>query len=157
MPKPLVYVETTIPNFYYDRRKEPAVVSRRAWTREWWSTAAINYELLTGAPVVAELLAGISSRVSARLRLVSDLPFLVPDASDAEIVRTYLRHKLMPANPPEDALHLALASHHRCDFIVTWNCKHLANPNKAKHIERINTRLGLHIPAIVTPRDLLRR
>jgi hypothetical protein len=68
MPKPRVYVETTIPNFYYDRRKDPAVVSRRAWTREWWSTAVTDYELLTGAPVVGELLAGISSRVSARIR-----------------------------------------------------------------------------------------
>jgi predicted nucleic acid-binding protein len=132
-------------------------VSRRVWTREWWSTAAIKYELVTGAPVVSELLAGISSRVSSRVELVGNLPFLIPDGSDAEIVRVYLRHKLMPANPPEDALHLALASHHRCDFIVTWNCKHLANPNKAKHVERINTGLGLHVPAIVTPRDLLRR
>jgi predicted nucleic acid-binding protein len=157
MPKPRVYVETTIPNFYYDRRKDPAMVSRRVWTREWWSTAESEYELVTGAPVLGELLAGITSRVTARLRLVQNLPFLIPDASDAEIVRVYLRHKLMPANPPEDALHLALASHHGCDFIVTWNCKHLANPNKAKHIHRINTGLGLNVPAIVTPRDLLGR
>jgi predicted nucleic acid-binding protein len=157
MPKPRVYVETTIPNFYYDRRKDPAMVSRRLWTREWWSTAAIKYELVTGAPVLGELLAGITSRVALRLGLVSGLPLLVPDAAVEDTVLVYLRHKLMPAKPVEDALHLALASHHGCDLIVTWNCRHLANPNKAKHIERINATLGLHVPSIVTPRDLLRR
>ncbi|HEX5872615.1 MAG TPA: hypothetical protein VFY65_19430 [Longimicrobium sp.] len=157
MPKPRVYVETTIPNFYYDRRTDPAVVSRRAWTREWWSTAAAEYEMVTGAPVLAELLAGISSRVSPRIRLLSGLPFLVPDIAVDETVGFYVRHKLMPARPIEDAQHLALASHDGCDFIVTWDCKHLANPNKARHLERINTRLGLHVPAIVTPRDLLGR
>lgn len=157
MPKPRVYVETTIPNFYYDRRKDEAVVSRRAWTREWWRDAASEYELVTGATVYAELLAGITSRVALRIRLLAGLPILIPDTAVNDIVEFYLRHKLMPARRSEDAQHLALASHHRCDFIVTWNCKHLANPNKARHVERINGMLGLHVPLIVTPQDLLRR
>lgn len=54
-----------------------------------------------------------------------------------------------------DALHLALASYHRCDFLVTWNCKHLANANKFGHIRRVNTLLGLFNPALVTPLELL--
>lgn len=72
-----------------------------------------------------------------------------------EIVETYLRHKLMPANPPEDAWHLALASFHDCDLIVTWNCRHLANPNKAGHIRRINSLLGLDVPRLATPLELV--
>ena len=54
-----------------------------------------------------------------------------------------------------DALHLALASFHRCDFLVTWNCRHLANANKFGHIRRVNTLLGIHVPALVTPMELL--
>jgi hypothetical protein len=50
---------------------------------------------------------------------------------------------------------LALASYHRCDFLVTWNCQHLANANKFGHIRGINTMLGLFVPAIVTPLELL--
>jgi predicted nucleic acid-binding protein len=157
MPKPRVYVETTIPSFYYDRRKDAAVVSRRVWTREWWSTAATEYELVTGAPVLAELLAGITSRVAPRIRLVGELPIFLPDDLVDETVRFYVQHKLMPSRPLEDAQHVAIASHNQCDFIVTWNCKHLANPNKALHLARINSMLGLHVPAIVTPWDLLRR
>ena len=50
---------------------------------------------------------------------------------------------------------LALASHHKCDFLVTWNCRHLANANKFGHIRRVNTMLGLFVPALVTPLELI--
>lgn len=62
VPKPRVYVETTIPNFYYDRRTDPEIVERRLWTHTWWRSAAEDYELTAGAPVLAELLAGITPR-----------------------------------------------------------------------------------------------
>lgn len=68
-----------------------------------------------------------------------------------------VHHKLMPVSPDADALHLALASSSGCDFIVTWNCKHLANPNKFAHVQHLNRLLGLPVPEIVTPQDLLRR
>jgi hypothetical protein len=58
-------------------------------------------------------------------------------------------------DPAGDALHLALASFHKCEFLVTWNCRHLANANKFGHIRRVNTLLGLMIPALVTPLGLL--
>jgi hypothetical protein len=61
----------------------------------------------------------------------------------------------MPSNPAGDALHLALASYHRCDFLVTWNCKHLANATKFGHIRRVNAILDLFVPALVTPLELL--
>jgi predicted nucleic acid-binding protein len=157
MPKPLVYVETTIPSFYYDTRDSPAVVERRETTRTWWTHAAHRYELVTSSVVLDELARGKSDRVPLRvglLHLIRRIPF-VPEL--AGIVQTYHAHKLMPVSPPEDALHLALASWHDCDFIVTWDSRHLANPNKAAHIRRINSRLGLPVPRLVTPADLQER
>jgi predicted nucleic acid-binding protein len=155
MPKPRVYVETTIPNFYYDFRDSSVVVDRRVITRAWWKHADIRYELVTGPPVLNELSAGSGPMVSRRLRLISRIRLLTVTPRVPEIVQRYLRHKLMPDDPGGDALHLALASFHACDFIVTWNCRHLANPNKFPHIERINTSLGLQSPRLVTPADLL--
>jgi hypothetical protein len=77
---------------------------------------------------------------------------LLPEIS--AIVSTYIGHRLMPKDPGGDALHLALASFYKCDFLLTWNCRHLANANKFGHIRRINGMRGLYVPALVTPLEL---
>jgi hypothetical protein len=110
MPGPRVYVETTIPSFYHEVRSAPDVVARREWTRQWWATAYERYELVTSPAVLDELSGGDPSRVAERLALVGHLPLLAIDPSIVEIVETYIRHKVMPADPGGDALHLALAS-----------------------------------------------
>jgi len=61
----------------------------------------------------------------------------------------------MPKDPVGDAMHLALATYYKCDFLLTWNCNHLANANKFGHIERVNAMLGLSTPRLVTPLELL--
>jgi hypothetical protein len=71
------------------------------------------------------------------------------------IVAVYFANKLMPIDSGGDAHHLALASFHRCDILATWNCKHIANPNKADHIRMVNGSLGLHTPTLTTPFELL--
>jgi predicted nucleic acid-binding protein len=71
------------------------------------------------------------------------LPLLVIEAEVSEITAIYIKHKLMPNEPTGDALHLALASHHKCDFLLTWNSQHLANANKFRHIKQINTYLKM--------------
>lgn len=158
MSKPRVYVETTIPSFYYETRPEPEMVARRRATREWWERARMAYEMITSSTVLLELAAGTSERAAPRMDLLQDVPIVLPNADVSEIVFAYLRNKLMPAKPTSgDATHLALASYHRCDFLLTWNCRNLANPNKSAHILRINARLGLHVPRLVTPLDLLER
>ena len=155
MSKPRVYVETTIPSFYHETRTAPDIVARRRWTREWWSSAPERYELVTSTPVLDELAGGPRERIPERLTLVRELPLLAIEPGIGEILQAYLRHKLMPADPAGDALHLALASYHKCDFLVTWNCRNLANANKFEHIRRINTMLGLFVPILATPLELL--
>lgn len=150
-----VYVETTIPSFYCDRRVDPAIVARREWTRRWWEIAISRDELVTSVAVMDELAAGDSPQREERLQLLQSMDFLSITPAIGEIVTTYIAHRLMPADPGGDALHLALASYHRCDFLVTWNCRHLANARKFAHIRRVNTMLGLSIPVLVTPLELL--
>jgi hypothetical protein len=72
-----------------------------------------------------------------------------------EIAEVYISQKVMPNNPTGDALHLALASWHKCDYLLTWNCKHIANANKVGHVKRINTKLDLHVPQLYTPLQLI--
>lgn len=150
-----VYIETTIPSFYYEVRSEPEMVARRAWTREWWNDRRLRFDLVTSVAVSHELESGDFPNKVDALALIEPLPLLEIDEAIADIVDVYATHHLMPADPAGDALHLALASYHRCDFLLTWNCRHLANANKFAHIRRINGLLGLFVPALVTPLQLL--
>ena len=71
------------------------------------------------------------------------------------IVSIYIQNQLMPQDPIGDALHLAIASYHKCDYLLTWNCKHIANPNKFRRIRMCNTSLGLFVPTLCTPNLLI--
>jgi predicted nucleic acid-binding protein len=85
---------------------------------------------------------------------VKNISFLEIPPAIAEIVAVYHEHRLMPKGESGDALHLALASFHKCDYLLTWNCKHLANANKFGHIRRVNGLLRLSTPELVTPLEL---
>ena len=149
-----VYIETSIPSFYHETRQEPEMVARRHWTRHWWEQCASRYDLVTSEGVVAELQEGQYETQAAAVELIADLPQLEVVDDIADIIDVYLANHLMPRERLGDALHLALASYHKCDFLLTWNCTHIANANKFEHIRIINTRLGLFVSALVTPMEL---
>src|SRR5215210_5360139 len=130
MPKPRIYIETTIPSTYHSGRSDPKMVALRAVTQEWWEIAATSSELITSEAVLQELAGGRPEHSARRLTLLDGLPVLEVDQASLVTAAVYIRHKLMPADLRGDALHLALASHHQCDVLVTWNYHHLANPNK---------------------------
>ncbi len=153
--KPSVYVETSIPSFYFEVRTEPEMVARRQWTREWWDDHLHAYDVFTSEAVIEEIEAGAYEAKDDALALIANLPLLDINEAIAETAESYIAHHVMPHDPAGDALHLAIASWHKCDFLVTWNCSHLANANKFGHIRRINTLLGLYIPSLVTPLELL--
>lgn len=150
-----IYIETTILSFYHEVRTEPEMLARRAWTREWWDDHRSDFDVVTSEAVIDELENGEFPQKSDALVLMEKIPLLDIDEAVADIVEAYIKHHVMPADPAGDALHLAIASCHRCDFLLTWNCRHLANANKFAHIRRINGILGLFVPALVTPLELL--
>jgi predicted nucleic acid-binding protein len=153
--KPIVYIETSIPNFYYEVRTEPAMVARKMWTREWWDQYRTGYMLVTSEAVLEELESGEYPNKAQIIALLNDIPLVHIEPAIRDIVKTYIQHMLMPCDPVGDALHLAIASYHKCDFLLTWNCTHLANANKFTHIRRINTMLGLYVPILTTPSQLI--
>src|SRR4051794_8621366 len=116
MPKARGYIETTIPSFYHELRTTPDIVARRDWTRGWWADAASRYELVSSSAVLDELAEGLPDLSAARIALLADIPLLAVEPPIVEIVQAYVGHRLMPADPGGDALHLAVASYHKCDF-----------------------------------------
>jgi predicted nucleic acid-binding protein len=152
---PRIYVETSIPSFYFETRPEPEMVARKTWTQQWWDEKRVTAEAVTSEAVLQELHSGDYPNKIEILNLVESITLLPIEPEIAEIVTAYIEHKVMPNDPLGDALHLAIASYHKCDFLLTWNCNHLANANKFGHIKRINTILGLYSPSLVTPLELL--
>jgi predicted nucleic acid-binding protein len=150
-----VYIETTIPSAYHTMRTDPEAIARRNWTRAWWSEIAPGFVLTTSAAVIAELRRGTGALTQSRLKLLDGLDLLDIDDDVEEITRIYIAKKVAPRDPVGDALHLALATHHRVDVLLTWNCRHLANPNKLEHIRVINFQLGYTTPMLATPLNYL--
>jgi len=146
-----IYIETTIPSLYHTARSDAESVARMRWTRQWWREYASQSELVTSAAVIMELQGGSNEKTPDRLELISNLELLDITADIEEIVSTYIDRLVMPRDPGGDALHLAVTSYYGVDVLLTWNCRHLANPNKIHHIEAVNRALGLVTPMITTP------
>jgi hypothetical protein len=153
----VIYIETSIPSFYFDTRTSAEMQAKRQWTREWWNAQKFDVELVIGLPVIRELEQIPTDKRAKALALIQLLPILPYPEEIDEILEVYFAHKLMPREAMGDADHLALASFHKCDMLVTWNCKHLANANKFGHIHRVNALLDLPTPALVTPLQLLEK
>lgn len=151
--KPTVYIETTIPSYYCDNR--PALAVDIARTREWWDLERGDYECFASSVVMDEIASGNYPTRSACLSLLEGIPLLVVEPEVLEIAEAYRARRLMPHDPAADAIHLALASHYRMDYLVTWNCRHLANANKVRHLEVLNVQMGLAVPILVTPHMLM--
>jgi predicted nucleic acid-binding protein len=152
--KPSVYIETTIPSFYYEVRTEPEMIARRESTRAWWERERSRFDLYASIFTLAELEEGEYPGKQEALSLIQALPVLRITPEIESIAEAYMNRRLMPRDDFGDAYHLAAASYYEMTFLLTWNCRHLANANKIQHLRAVNVELGLSIPIVTTP-DLL--
>nr|VFJ49506.1 MAG: PIN domain-containing protein [Candidatus Kentron sp. FW]VFJ56532.1 MAG: PIN domain-containing protein [Candidatus Kentron sp. FW] len=150
--KKTVYLDTTIPSYLFDERD-----SIRTWvdiTKKWWDEERQRFDLWMPEETFSELDAGDYPRKQEVLAFVSEVPILSQEVAVLDIAKTYRENYLMPQKLAGDALYLAYASYYNMDFLLTWNCNHLANANKKQHIRIINTRMSLSTPEITTPFQL---
>jgi len=153
--KSTVYIETTIPSFYWETRKDPESVAMKDWTREWWDGPRMLCDCWTSVAVVEELETGDHPEKEQKLDLLEQALLLEINDEIREIAEVYIDNYLMPKDVAGDALHVAVASYYKMDYLLTWNCTHLANARKKQHLRRINGRLRLDTPEIITPLELL--
>lgn len=151
--KPTVYVDTTIPSYYVDQREALRLHIER--TRQWWDQERREYEVYVSDYVRLELGEGEYPGRDEALALIEPIPRLAAADAIADIVEAYLSHRLMPRRDVRDAFHLAFASFYKVDFLLTWNCQHLANARKQQHIRVVNAMLALGTPLIITPLELV--
>jgi hypothetical protein len=126
--KPKVYIETTVLSYITARPStDPLTAERQAITRLWWRTERRSYELYASDIVVAECQRGDHSQAEERLKLVRETSLLPENKSILELTKKLLAPNGMPASAAADAAHVATATVHECDYLLTWNLRHIAN------------------------------
>jgi len=124
-------------------------------THKWWDTERTNYELVVSQYVLDEASAGDPTLAAERLKALDGIP-LLPDAPEiTQIANEIISRAILPARAQVDALHIATVAHHRIQYLLTWNCKHIANAKILPRIHQVLSDTGLPIPIICTPEELL--
>ena len=152
--KEKIYLDSSIPSYYFNQRESLATFIEV--TKKWWSEMASSYDLFISDAVFQELNNGNYPRKMEIIEFVSTIPLLPLTNEIEQIVEFYIANYVMPKSFVGDAVHLAYASFYDTHYLLTWNCNHLANANKRKHIHVINGRLGLSTPEIITPLELFK-
>ena len=154
--KPRLYLETTIPSYLVARRsRDLALAGQQEATARWWDACRGVYELCVSQFVVSEAAQGDAEMAAARLAKLDEIPRLPVTEDAMALADALIAAGLIPAKARVDAAHIGVATIHRMDYLLTWNCRHIRNPDKLWQIARLCTRLGYECPRICTPDDLL--
>jgi hypothetical protein len=153
---PTVYVETTVPSYLTARpSRDVVMLAHQRITIDWWSTARDRYDLRVSAIVLNELRQGDTDAAADRMHAVADLSILPINEEILALGQEYVSTLGMPAKSAIDALHLACAVVHKIEYLITWNCRHLANPELWRSLLKANGESGRFTPIIATPENMI--
>jgi hypothetical protein len=151
-----VYVETTFVSYLTARPSRDVVIAgHQQVTREWWDTRRANYELCISQLVLSEAGAGDPQAAQERLEVLKAMTLLETTADAVALAKELIQDGALPAKASDDALHIAVAAVNRVPYLLTWNCRHLANATMRPLIEAVCSRKGIKAPIICTPEELL--
>lgn len=146
--KPRVYVETTIISYLVARPSRDLVIAaQQQVTREWWETQSDHFELFLSQLVLEEAKSGDREVTQRRLQVASDLGLIQVNDEAIQLAQALLDEGAIPPIASADALHLAIATVHEMDYLLTWNHKHLANAVLYKRVTNIIERRGAMTPS----------
>jgi hypothetical protein len=124
-------------------------------TREWWDTRRPSFQLYTSQAVVEETSQGDADMAAQRLEIIRDFILLDLDQSVLNLAEQFLERSSLPAKADIDAIHIAAATIHNMDYLLTWNCKHIANAQIQRKLAEISLDFGYELPILCTPYELL--
>ena len=153
--KPSVYIETSLVSYLTARpSRDLLVAAHQQLTVAWWDEQRTRYELYTSQVVVAEARAGDPDAAQRRLAVLERLPLLDVTDTAIALAARLVTGQALPAQAAQDALHLAIACIHGMEYLLTWNCTHLANARLRSRIEQVCRDAGYVPPIICTPEEL---
>lgn len=153
--KPRVFIETTIPSYLTARPSRDLVrAGDQQTTRDWWARRD-EYELFISELVLLECRGGDPTAAADRLAVLEGVPILDPHPDVDSLVKALVRAVPLPPKATSDAFHIAMSAVHGLDYLLTWNCTHIANAVLRPRIEVACRALGFEPPVICTPKELL--
>ena len=151
-----LYLETTIPSYLVGRSsRDLLVAAHQQITREWWESRRTEFALYISELVVQEVRAGDALLASRRLELLADVHVLASNDEIMELAEDLITEGPIPRRAAGDAAHIALATVYGCEYLLTWNCRHIANAELHRGMRRVVERYGYDLPDLCTPEELM--
>jgi hypothetical protein len=124
-------------------------------TREWWELHRSRYDLYTSEVVLEEAADGDAVMAQVRLNLLAGIPLLDIHDQVTDLAEELIQKAILPSVAAREAIHIASAAVHHMQFLLTWNCKHIANPHMRERIRTCCSRHGVDLPVICTPEEFI--
>ena len=151
-----VYIETTVVSYLMARPNRDVVIAgHQQITHEWWDTRRETYELCISQLVRKEAGAGDAQAARERLEVLKTMTLLETSDQALDLAKDLIQAGALPAKAADDALHIAVAAMNGIPYLLTWNCRHLANATMRPVIESVCAGKGVMAPIICTPEELL--
>ena len=151
-----VYLETTVISYLTAwRSRDLVMAAQQQITEEWWNFCRAKYDLYVSQIVIREAGGGDPSAAKRRLEVLEDIPLLDVTQEVQHFALELLQKVPLPERAEADALHIALAVVHGMHYVLTWNCRHIANAALRPRIESVARMAGYQPPVICTPQELL--
>ena len=156
MSKPSVYVETSVISYLTAApSRDLLVAAHQQVTSEWWEHALPRCAAYVSPVVLEEISKGDKEQAKRRLGKVSKFRVLDVNRDIHDLAKLYFTKIDLPERAVADAYHLALATWHGMDYLVSWNCTHIASGRVRGILERVNAQRGIATPVICTPEELM--
>ena len=151
-----LYLETTIPSYLVGRpSRDLLVAAHQEITRVWWESRRSAFELYVSELVVQEVQAGDALLASQRLEIIRDVPKLAVSSEILELAEDLITAGPIPRKAAGDAADIAIATVYGCEYLLTWNCRHIANAELHRAIRRVVEDYGYEVPSLCTPEELM--
>jgi hypothetical protein len=151
-----LYLETTIPSYLVSKPSRDLITAaHQQITHQWWETRLQDFEVYISQFVLDEAGAGDADMAAKRLALLDAFSLLDTTPEALDLARTLIKRGAIPPRKATDAAHIAVATVHHMQFLMTWNCTHLANAEILTQIQATCAGLGYTVPIVCTPEELL--